>query len=368
MKNDQKADQKVDQKVEMKSSRGSAGSTSGGSSARSVDQPKTKFRLEPKRLVQIHDLMVKARVLEERLIRMYKQSDGYFWIGGPGEESFSVPLGLQVLKGQGTAFDYLHLHYRSSPILTAMGMDPVGALRQMKNVASDPFSGGRNFSNHYSIREWNVLPVSSTIGTQYATAIGTGIAQKREGGKGITIVNGGDAGTAEGEFASCLIWSSRAGQELPVLIIVTNNEYGISTPYKGQHGETRISDRGKAFNIRSVTINGNDVDESWYQIQEAMEYVRTERKPFFLEARVSRLYGHSSATGANYVANEFDCLTEFEKQLEAAGILSRKDMDQVRESYTQQMLEMWQKVRVEPQPDPSTIYDHTYHGQKGRYW
>jgi len=99
----------------------------------------TGFRLEPKLLVQIHDLMVKARVLEERLIRMYKQSDGYFWIGGPGEEAFNVPLGLQIKKGHGLDHDFLHLHYRSGAILTAMGMDPVDPIRQMKNVAADPF-------------------------------------------------------------------------------------------------------------------------------------------------------------------------------------------------------------------------------------
>src|ERR1700745_307972 len=128
---------------------------------------KPAFRLEPKLLVQIHDLMVKARVLEERLIRMYKQSDGYFWIGGPGEEAFNIPLGLQVLKGQGLDYDFLHLHYRSAAVLTAMGMEPLCPIRQMKNVASDPFSGGRNFGNHFSRRAWNVVPVTSTIETQY---------------------------------------------------------------------------------------------------------------------------------------------------------------------------------------------------------
>src|ERR1700677_4106121 len=105
-----------------------------------------KFQLEPKLLIQIHDNMVKARVLEERLIRMYKQSDGYFWIGGPGEEAFNVPLGLMVHKGEGTDFDYLHLHYRSCATLLAMGADPVDSLRQMKSTASDPYSAGRNFS------------------------------------------------------------------------------------------------------------------------------------------------------------------------------------------------------------------------------
>jgi 2-oxoisovalerate dehydrogenase E1 component alpha subunit len=337
-----------------------------GSSVR-ADDSGVKFRLEPKLLNQIHDLMVKSRVLEERLIRMYKQSDGYFWIGGPGEEAFNVPLGLQVKTGFGLDHDFLHLHYRSGAIVTAMGMEPIGALRQMKNTASDPYSGGRNFSNHFSKRAWNIVPVSSTIETQYLTAIGTATAQKRHGGSGITIVNGGDAGTAEGDFASCLIWSSRPANPLPILIIVTNNEWGISTPARGQHGE-KILDRAKAFGIKAQGVNGNDVEASYLAIQEAMDYVRKERKPYFIESNVSRLYGHSSATGCNLVQEEEDSLITFERKLEAGGIMSRQEMEELREKYNQEMLELAQQVKHEPMPDASTRYDHTYFGQKGRYW
>jgi 2-oxoisovalerate dehydrogenase E1 component alpha subunit len=326
------------------------------------------FRLAPKVLIQIHQFMVKARVLEERLIRMYKQSDGYFWIGGPGEEAFNVPLGLQIKKGRGLDYDFMHFHYRSGAILTAMGLDPAGALRQMKNTATDPFSGGRNFSNHFSKRDWNVVPVTSTIETQYATAIGTGLAQKRHGGQGITIVNGGDAGTAEADFASCLVWSSRPQAELPILMIVTHNAWGISTPSATQHGEQSIADRGKAFGMKTNTIHGNDVEESYFAIQEAMAYIRKERKPFLLESKVSRLYGHSSATGCNLITEEEDCLVTFETKLEAAGILTRAAMTEVREKYNAEILELSQKVKQEPLPDPATIYDHVYAGQKGRYW
>lgn len=327
-----------------------------------------KFRLDEKTLIKIHNNMVKARVLEERLIKMYKQNDGYFWIGGPGEEAFAIPLGMQVKKGEGLDHDYLHLHYRSSGILLAMGAEPIGFLRQMKNVAADPFSGGRNFGNHASIKKWNVVPITSTIETQYASAIGTGIAQKQHGGKGITIVNGGDAGTAEGEFASCLIWSTMPKRELPILIIVANNRFGISTPYATVHGEANIADRAKAFGIESKIINGNDPEESYFEIQKAMEYIRKERKPYFIESRLSRLYGHSSASGANFVPHEEDCLVEFEKRLEANGVMKRKEMDAIREEYTAQFLEMAKQVRNEPMPDPSTIYDHTYYGQKGKYF
>ncbi len=329
---------------------------------------KFKFRLAPELLIKTHGYMIKTRMLEERMIKMFKQSDGYFWLGGPGEEAFQIPLGMHGKVGQGVDYDFWHLHYRSSGILMPMGLDPMDCIRQMKNTATDPFSGGRNFCNHTSIRKWNVVPITSTIETQYLTAIGSGIAQKRNGGDSITIVNGGDAGTAEGDFASCLIWANRPGMELPMLIIVANNAWGISTAASTQHGEKNIADRGKAFGMKTRTINGLDVEESTFAIREAMDYVRTERKPFLLEARVTRLYGHSSATGANWIQGEEDPIATFEAKLEAAGIMSRKEMSDVREGFNAEMLDMAKRVKNDPMPDPSTIYDNTYFGQKGRYW
>ena len=309
----------------------------------------------------MHDLMLKSRILEDRLITMYKQGDGYFWIGGPGEEAFNVPLGLLVDKGQGIDHDYLHLHYRSSGTLLAMGADPVDSLRQMKNTASDPYSKGRNFAGHYSVRKWNVAPVSSPIEVQYSIAIGTAQAQsKKGGGKGITIVQGGDAGTAEGDFATCLVWSSRKGQELPMLIIVTNNRYGISTPYAGQHGYDQISERGKAFGMLTAIVDGNDPEASWFALKKAMDYVRTERKPYLLEAMVSRLRGHSSASGANFVKEEADCLGRFEQKLESQKILTRAQMDDMRAKYTQEYLDASKRVREEAPPRPESIHDFIF--------
>nr|WP_283244672.1 thiamine pyrophosphate-dependent dehydrogenase E1 component subunit alpha [Corallococcus exiguus] len=308
--------------------------------------------------------MVKARVLEERLIQMYKQGHGYFWIGGPGEEAFNVPLGMLMKVGEGPAYDYLHAHYRQSATLLAMGEEPIGALRQMKNTATDPYSGGRNFAGHFSRRSKNIAPVTSPIEVQYAVAPGTAMAQKRHGGDGITIVTGGDAGTAEGDFASCLIWSSRPANPLPILIIVTNNNWGISTTSDGQHGETNISDRARAFNIQAKTINGIDPVESYQEIQAAMEYVRKERKPFFIEARVSRLYGHSSASGANFVNEEQDCLRLFETRLEQEGVLNREQMDEARTRYAEELAAAARTVRDEPQPSGDTIWDHIYAEKK----
>src|SRR5918911_1701273 len=100
--------------------------------------------------LDLHRIMVRARAMEERMIKMSKSGEGYFWIGGPGEEAFNTCLGLQVKKGCGPDFDYLHLHYRNSATLVAMGMPLIDGIRQMAMTATDTFSTGRNFVGHFA--------------------------------------------------------------------------------------------------------------------------------------------------------------------------------------------------------------------------
>jgi 2-oxoisovalerate dehydrogenase E1 component alpha subunit len=311
-------------------------------------------------LLRLHETMVEARCLEERLIRMQRGGDGYFWIGGPGEEAFNAALGMLVKKGEGLENDFLHLHYRSSATLLAMGADPIDALRQMKSVATDPYSGGRNFVGHYAVRAWNVVPITSPIEVQYPTALGTAIAQRRHGGTGITIVQGGDAGSAEGDFASCLVWASRPAMELPMLIIVTNNGWGISTPSNEQHGEQHVSDRGKAFGIKTMIVDGNDVEASYRALDQAMKYVRTERKPLVLEAYVSRLYGHSSSSGSNFVESEVDCVADLESKLAARGLRTDAECKALREKIEKRLLDASRMVTAEPEPEPQQIWEHVF--------
>ena len=122
----------------------------------------------------------------------------------------------------------------------------------------------------------------------------------------------------------------------------------------------QIADRGKAFGMQTATVDGNDPEASYAALKKAMDYVRTERKPYLLEAMVSRLHGHSSASGANFVKEEVDCLTRFEQRLEEKKLLSRAQMDEMRAKYTQELLVASQKVREEPQPKPETVWDYVF--------
>jgi 2-oxoisovalerate dehydrogenase E1 component alpha subunit len=239
-------------------------------------------------------------------------------------------------------------------------MPLIDGIRQMAMTATDPNSRGRNFPGHFCRKEWNVVPVTSVIGIQWVKAPGTAIVQKRHGGDGITIVTGGDAGTAEGDFASCMIWSTRPGNELPVLMIIMNNGWGISTPACTQHGEKQIIDRGKAFGIPGEVVDGNDPIPSWHAIKRAMDYVRTRRRPYMIEARVSRLYGHSSSSGALRVKDEPDCVELFEQKLLAVGAIDQKTIDRTHEEAQAEVEAAVEQALREPKPAPEDVEKFTY--------
>ena len=316
----------------------------------------------------MYDLMVESRVLEERMIQVYRKGGAYFWIGAPGEEAFGVPLGLLGKKGQGPQFDYWHLHYRGTPTLLALGMNSADALRLIMNKATDPCTGGRNFSNHYCFPQWNVVPVSSPIEVQYSMAIGTGISQRRNKSKAVSIITGGDAGSAEAEFSSCLIWASRPGFELPLYITVQNNRWGISTNYETQHGEKHVSDRGKAFGIETRVYNGNDPVEVYLGAKADLEYIRKTGKPVVAEFKVSRLYGHSSASGANRIEGEKCCLEMFKRKLIDQGVLTSQAAKKIYDDYFNKIKELADKVSQEVSPSADTIWDHTYKGSENADW
>lgn len=319
-------------------------------------------------LLRMHHDMLKSRALEERLIKIYRAGESYFWIGAPGEEAWGVPLGLLVKKGQGLAHDYVHLHYRGTPTLISMGMPMIDSIRLMMNRSTDPSTGGRNFSNHYCFPKWNVAPVTSPIEVQYPIACGTAHAQKRAGHGALTLVTGGDAGTAEGDFASCLILASRKGNELPMLITVQNNRWGISTSFDGQHGEKFIADRARAFQIRSRSLNGNDPVETYLVVQEEMNYIRKTGKPSFLEAFVSRLYGHSSASGANFVEGELDPVKDFQMKLLRADLISESSIKNLWTEFENEGLAAAEKARGEPVPTSESVWENTYVGSENADW
>ena len=145
-----------------------------------------------------------------------------------------------------------------------------------------------------------------------------------------------------------------------MLIIVMNNGWGISTSASSQHAETHIIDRGQAFGIPGEVVDGNDVVASWYAIRRALEYSRRERRPYMLEAMVSRLYGHSSSTGCQRVKTEADCIELLERKLIHAEILTREAVDRVHQEALAEVEQAAEEALHEARPEPEDIPRFTY--------
>lgn len=251
--------------------------------------------------------MHESRALDERMLMLLRQGHGHFWTGGPGEEAFNVALGmslhlppLHAPADTRPEFDFLLPHYRSSAIALATGESSLDFLRQFLGRATDPYSCGRNFSNHFGRQSRNLGPVSSPVTSQFLFALGTARAQKLRG-TGLTVCVGGDASTQSGDFASLLVWASRPRDALPILIVVTNNRIGISTPWAEQHAEGSVLERGRAFGIDGALLDGLVLDTCRASIQTALAQIRATGRPYLLEVEVPRLYGHSSSSGAKRV-------------------------------------------------------------------
>src|SRR5262249_60589994 len=125
-----------------------------------------------------------------------------------------------------------------------------------------------------------------------------------------------------------------------------------SRPFAGQHGYDQSADRGKAFGMQTAVVDGNDPEASYTALQHAIDYVRSERKPYLLEAMVSRLRGHSSASGANLVKGELDCLERFEATLEDRKLISRAQIDRLRARYTDELVDTSLRRRNTPLTRP----------------
>ena len=320
-------------------------------------------------LLKMYHLMVKARLIDEQLIQLFKKNEAPFWIGSPGQEALEIPLGLLVNKGQGLKYDWLHLHYRCTGTVVAMGLESEKIIQFMMNKKTEPFTGGRNFIHHYSIPEWNIPPISSIVESQHSLAIGTALAQSQEKNcSGITIVTGGDAGTALGDFATSLIWSSRPNHPLPLLILVLNNRFGISTNYESQHAEKSITDRAKAFGIRCAHIDGNNPVESYLTLKENIEYIRKKRKPVLIEASVSRLYGHSSSSGAQYDSSQTCSIEQFEKYLLKHKISDKSFFQKTKQEIQDQLKKEISKLRSEQIRTEDSAWSFIYARNENADW
>ena len=153
-----------------------------------------------------------------------------------------------------------------------------------------------------------------------------------------------------------------------MLITVQNNLVGISTDYHSQHGEKHNADRAKAFGIRTAVVNGNDPVETYLALQTEMAFIRKTGLPVMMEFAVSRLYGHSSASGANREAGEC-CIRSFDgKKLVDKKLITAAACQKIWDGYDQASREAAETVRGEPVPTRESVWEQVFVGSENADW
>lgn len=272
-------------------------------------------------LIQLYTELVRPRMIEEKMLVLLRQGRISKWFSGIGQEAIAVGATMALDPDE-----YVMPLHRNLGVFTVRKM-PFGKLFKQWQGRKDGFSKGRERSFHFGANEYHICGMISHLGPQLAIADGVALAHKLKGEQKVSVAFTGDGGTSEGDFHEALNVAAVWG--LPVIFIIENNGYGLSTPVNEQFVCNQLADRAVGYGMKGITIDGNNILEVYRQIAAAREYCITEQKPILIECMTFRMRGHEEASGVKYVPKELfeewgqkDPVNNYEEYLCTEGLLN----------------------------------------------
>ena len=289
-----------------------------------------KGRLSKKKLLALYNGLVKPRMIEEKMLLLLRQGKISKWFSGIGQEAIAVGVGM-ALESDEIIFPM----HRNLGIFTSREVPLARLFGQWQGKLSG-FTKGRDRSFHFGTLEYAVVGMISHLGPQLSLAAGVGLAHKLRGEQKVSLAFTGEGGTSEGEFHEAL--NVAAVWQLPVIFLVENNGYGLSTPTREQYNCTHISDKGIGYGMKSLRIDGNNIIEVYQTISKLAKELRANPAPVLLECVTFRQRGHEEASGVKYVPKELmnywkerDPVHNFEQFLLAEGIIDEQYISNLKE-------------------------------------
>ena len=305
-----------------------------------------KKDLSNDQLIDLYKRILKPRLIEEKMLILIRQGKVSKWFSGIGQEAIACGV-TAVLDTD----EYILPMHRNLGVFTGRNI-PLHRLFSQWQGKGEGFTKGRDRSFHFGTQEYKIIGMISHLGPQMGVADGIALANKLKKNGKITAVFTGEGATSEGDFHEALniasVW------ELPVMFVIENNGYGLSTPTNEQYRCENLADRGVGYGMESHIIDGNNILEVFNKLSELKKSMIETPRPVLLEFKTFRMRGHEEASGTKYVPQELmdmwaikDPVENYRAFLKVEKVLSEELDEQLHAEIKKEIDENWAMVQTE---------------------
>lgn len=280
-------------------------------------------------LTKLYRALLFPRLIEEKMLLLLRQGRISKWFSGIGQEAISVGATLALEPDE-----FIFTLHRNLGVFTTRGVPLTKLIAQFQGKA-EGFTSGRDRSFHFGAADYHIVGMISHLGPQMAVADGMGLAHLLKSENKIALAFTGEGGTSEGDFHEAV--NVAAVWQLPVIFLIENNGYALSTPTSEQYRCERLSSKAEGYGIEGITINGNDILEVYETVRHYATSMRSNPRPVIIECNTFRMRGHEEASGVKYVPPSLieewgkrDPLRYLEEYLEVGGAVSSAVRDRLK--------------------------------------
>lgn len=298
-------------------------------------------------LIEIYKSLVLPRQIEEKMLIYLRQGKISKWFSGYGQEAISVGCTLAL-----DSDEFIMTMHRNLGVFTSRNVKLQRLFSQFQGKANG-FTNGRDRSFHFGSIEHHIVGMISHLGPQLGIADGIALSEKMRGSGKVALAFTGDGGASEGDFHEAL--NVAAVWDLPVIFVVENNQWGLSTPSNEQFRCKQFIDKGIGYGMEAIQVNGNNILEVIDTVTSIKENLKSDPKPVLLECVTFRIRGHEEASGTKYYPKglveqwtEHDPIQNFEQYLLDEKVLDADSCETIKKELTVHISDEFSRALSEP--------------------